>query len=145
MFPLRPLMPIALLIICLLGTDTLFAAGDLTRRPITLPDLTLGHLDNDFAMSETEYQLETGQAYRLKIISSGQKEYAFQAPAFFRATHLRKVEAGDVEIKTAFLHELEFEKPGEAEIFFTPLVPGRYEFYMKGLEQRGMVGHFVVK
>jgi hypothetical protein len=145
MIAFRPLMPLVLLLICLLGTDKVFAAGDLTRRPITLPELVLGHLDNDFAMTQTEYQLETGQAYRLKIVSSGQKEYAFQAPAFFRVAHLRKVEAGDVEIKTAFLHELEFEKPGEAEIFFTPLVPGRYAFYIKGLESKGMKGEFVVK
>ncbi|AQZ96297.1 copper-binding protein [Halopseudomonas phragmitis] len=135
----------AILSASLLLANSALAAGDLTRRPVTLPDLVLGNEESDFAMTHKEYEVETGQAYRLKIISSGQKEYAFQAPDFFKVTHLRKVEAGDVEIKTAYLHELEFEKPGQAEIFFTPLVPGRYEFYLKGLESRGMTGHFVVK
>ena len=41
--------------------------------------------------------------------------------------------------------ELEFEDAGEAEIFFLPVKPGKYRFYAKGLEGKGMLGHFVVK
>lgn len=141
----RTLLNVGLMIICLVGTDRILAAGDLTRRTISLPDLLLGNAESDYAMSQNEYQLETGRAYQLMVVASGQKEYAFQAPDFFKTVHLRKVEAGDVEIKAALLHELEFEDAGEAEMFFTPLVPGRYAFYMKGLESKGMVGHFVVK
>ena len=129
----------------LAGFDNLHAAGDMTRRPVALPDLLLGSEDSDYAMSQREYQLETGQAYQLKIISSGQKEYAFQAPEFATAIYLRKVEAGGVEIKAVTLTELEFEDAGEAEIFFLPVKPGKYRFYAKGLENKGMLGHFVVK
>ena len=117
----------------------------MTRRPVALPDLVLGNDDSDYFMSQTEYQLETGQAYQLKIIASGQKEYAFQAPEFATAIYLRKVEAGGVEIKAVTLTELEFEDAGEAEIFFLPVKPGKYRFYAKGLEGKGMLGHFVVK
>lgn len=138
------LLPL-LLIISLLGVDQLHAAGDMTRRPVTLPDLVLGNDDSDYFMSQTEYQLETGQAYQLKIIASGQKEYAFQAPEFATSIYLRKVEAGGVEIKAVTLTELEFEEAGEAEIFFLPVKPGKYRFYAKGLEGKGMLGHFVVK
>ncbi len=77
---------------------------------------------------------------RLKIIASGQKEYAFQAPEFATSIFLRKVEAGGVEIKAITLTELEFEDAGEAEIFFVPIKPGKYRFYTKGL-----LGYFVVK
>ena len=138
------LLPL-LLIISLLGVDQLHAAGDMTRRPVALPDLVLGSEESDYAMSQSEYQLQTGQAYQLKIIASGQKEYAFQAPEFATAIYLRKVEAGGVEIKAVTLTELEFEDAGEAEIFFLPVKPGKYRFYAKGLEGKGMLGHFVVK
>jgi hypothetical protein len=134
-----------LLILSLLGVDSLQAAGDMTRRPIALPDLVLGNEESDYAMSHSEYQLQTGQAYQLKIIASGQKEYAFQAPEFATAIYLRKVEAGGVEIKAVTLTELEFEDAGEAEIFFLPVKPGKFRFYAKGLEGKGMLGHFVVK
>ena len=138
------LLPL-LLIISLLGVDQLHAAGDMTRRPVALPDLVLGNDDSDYFMSQTEYQLQTGQAYQLKIIASGQKEYAFQAPEFATSIFLRKIEAGGVEIKAVTLTELEFEDAGEAEIFFVPIKPGKFRFYAKGLEGKGMLGYFVVK
>lgn len=138
------LLPL-LLIVSLIGFDRVQAEGDLTRRTETLPDLRLGNEDSDYAMSQREYQLETGKAYQLKIIASGQKEYALQAPEFATAIYLRKVEAGGVEIKAVTLTELEFEDAGEAEIFFVPIKPGKFPFYAKGLEGKGMLGHFLVR
>lgn len=134
-----------LLILSLLGFDRVLAAGDLTRRTISLPDLVLGSEESDYSLSQQEYQLETGKAYQLKVIASGKKEYAFQAPEFATSIYLRKVEAGGVEIKAVTLTELEFEDASEAEIFFVPIKPGRYRFYAKGLEAKGMQGSFVVK
>jgi|SRR5690606_809415 len=143
--PLLKLMTLPALLICsLIGFDAL-AAGDLTRRTQELPDLVLGSDDSDYAMSQQEYQLETGKAYQLKVISTGLKEYAFQAPEFATAIYLRKIEAGGVEVKAVTLTELEFEDAGQAEIFFVPIKPGRYRFYAKGLEGKGMLGHFVVR
>lgn len=127
------------------GFDSIYAAGDLTRRAQALPDLLLGSEESDYSLSQNEYQLETGQAYQLKIIASGKKEYAFQAPEFATSIFLRKIEAGGVEIKAITLTELEFEDAGEAEIFFVPIKPGTFRFYAKGLEGKGMVGRFVVK
>ncbi|MBT8768454.1 cupredoxin domain-containing protein [Metapseudomonas boanensis] len=134
-----------LLILSLLGFDRVLAAGDLTRRTISLPDLVLGSEESDYSLSQQEYQLETGKAYQLKVIASGKKEYAFQAPEFATSIYLRKVEAGGVEVKAVTLTELEFEDASEAEIFFVPIKPGRYRFYAKGLEAKGMQGSFVVK
>ena len=138
------LLPL-LLIISLIGVDGVHAAGDLTRRTEALPDLLLGNEESDYAMSHKEYQLETGKAYQLKIIASGLKEYAFQAPEFATSIYLRKVEAGGVEVKAVTLTELEFEEEGEAEIFFVPIKPGKYRFYAKGLEGKGMLGYFIVR
>jgi len=121
------------------------AEGDLTRKPIKLPDLVMGNNESDYSMSQKAYNLETGKAYKLAVISSGQKEYAMQAPEFFASIYLRKVEAGGMEIKAVSLTELEFEDTGEAEIYFVPVKPGKFEFVMDGLEGKGMVGVFNVK
>lgn len=145
MSTLKTLALALILLSSLIGFDNIYAAGDLTRRTEKLPDLLLGSEASDYSMSQSEYQLETGKAYQLKIIASGQKEYAFQAPEFATSIYLRKVEAGGVEIKAITLTELEFEDAGEAEIFFVPIKPGKFRFYAKGLEGKGMLGHFVVK
>ena len=129
----------------LIGFDQSQAAGDLTLRTQSLPDLKFGSEQSDYAVSQKEYQLETGVAYQLKVVTDGQKECAFQAPEFSRSIFLRKVEAGGVEIKAITLVELEFEDAGEAEIFFLPVKPGSYPFFCKGLENKGMEGRFVVK
>jgi len=126
-------------------SGTAVAEGDLTRRPAALPDLVMGNEESDYSMSQKEYSLETGKSYKLKIVSSGQKEYALQAPEFFASIFLRKVEAGDMEIKAVSLTELEFEQEGEAEIYFVPVKPGAFEFAIDGLEGKGMVGVFNVK
>ena len=135
----------ALALSVLAGSQIALAEGDLTRRPTKLPDLVLGTEDNRYSLSQKEYQLETGKSYKLKIISSGQTEYAVQAPEFFTSIYLRKVEAGDMEIKAIGLTELEFEQESEAEIYFVPVKPGQFEFYAEGLEEKGMTGTFNVK
>lgn len=142
---LRTLTLPAVLILGMVGFDSASAAGDLTRRSEALPDLVLGSEASDYSLSHSEYQLETGKAYQLKIISTGRKEYALQAPELATSIYLRKVEAGGVEIKAVTLTELEFEDAGEAEIFFVPIKPGKYRFFAKGLEGKGMQGVFVVR
>lgn len=121
------------------------AKGDLTVKPIELPGLKLGLGDAGYGVSQKTYELETGKSYQLEISSTGKKECAFQSPGLFTNIFLRKVEAGDAEIKAMALTELEFEEEGEAEIFFVPIKPGTYVWYCKGMEERGMKGEFIVK
>ena len=117
------------------------AAHNLVR----LDPLMLGSETDSAHMAPKEYKLKTGQGYRLKIVASDQAEYAFVAPTFFRNIWIRKVEAGEVEIKSATLDEIEFESGGEAELFFVAIRPGTYEFGSKGLMERGVVGKFIVE
>jgi uncharacterized cupredoxin-like copper-binding protein len=121
------------------------AKGDLAIKAEKLEPLVLGSKESDYAMSVKEYSLETGKAYRWKIIGSGLKEYAIVAPQFFRNIWIRKIEAGNMEIKAAVLDELEFEDEAEAELFFVPIRPGVYEFKARGLEERGMIGRIIVR
>ena len=122
-----------------------YSAGYLARQAERLPDLVLGTDEAGYQVSQKDYTLETGKSYRLKIISSGRKEYAVHAPEFFKFIWLRKVEAGGMEIKASALHELEFEEEGEAEIFFVPIKPGSYEISAAGLAKRGTTATFRVK
>ena len=127
------------------GIGTAVAAGDLAGKPTRLPDLVLGNDDTGFGMSQKEYSLETGKAYRLKIISTGKHEYAVVADDLFDTIWLRKVEAGGMEIKANRLTELEFEKAAQAEIFFVPIRPGNFRMRVKGLDSKGMVVTFTIK
>jgi len=140
--------PRILLLACLgifLLAQPAAAKGYLATKPTKLPDLVLGTDDTGYGLSQNEYKLETGKSYRLKIVSSGKKEYAMVAPGFFDFIWLRKIEAGGMEIKANSIYELEFEDEAEAEIFFVPIRPGTYEMRAKGLEERGVMVKFIVE
>lgn len=125
--------------------DAARAAGDLSLRPERLPDLVIGTDDTGFGLSQAAYALETGKSYRLKIVCKGQHQYALVAPDLFDNIWLRKVEAGNMEIKANRIFELEFERAAQAEIFFVPIRPGSYRMHAKGLESKGVVIVFTVK
>jgi len=138
------LTTVVILISVMAVGEVVMAEGNLSRRPVALPELELATQDG-FGISQTEYQMETGKAYKLEIRSTGIEECAFRADEFFRNIWLRKVEAGGLEIKAAQLNELEFETEAEVEIFFVPIKPGRYPYGCKGLEDRGLSGLFIVR
>jgi uncharacterized cupredoxin-like copper-binding protein len=110
-----------------------------------LEPLILGSKDSNFHMAPKEYRLKVGQGYRPKIKAETDFEYGFVAPKFFRNIWIRKVEMGDVEVKTPTLEEIEFEDVGEAELFFVAIRPGTYEFGVRNMEERGMVGTIIVE
>ncbi len=118
--------------------------GDLASLPEAL-ELKVGTGDNGFGMEPNEFQMQTGQAYRLTVQAVGWHECNWEAPRFFQNVWLRKIEAGNMEIKVAQLNELEMDMDGEVEIFLVPIRPGTYNFGCRGLEDRGMTGTFVVE
>ena len=140
------LPPKVLLAISLIAVPALARAeGDLALKPEKLPDMVLGLGEAGFGVSQKDFTLSTGKAYRLKIRSTGEKECAWQAPQFTNFIWLRKVEVNKVEIKASHVYEIEMEREGEAEIFFVPIRPGEYAWGCKGLESKGMAGRFIVK
>jgi hypothetical protein len=140
------LAPGLLLAIALITVPALARAeGDLALKPERLPDMVLGLGEAGFGISQKDFTLSTGKAYRLKIKSTGAKECAWQAPQFTNFIWLRKVEVNKVEIKASHVYEIEMEREGEAEIFFVPIRPGEYAWGCKGLESKGMAGRFIVK
>ena len=140
------LMPRLLLSISLIAAPALaLAEGYLALKPEKLPDIVLGLGETGYGVSQKDFALSTGKAYRLKIRSTGQKECAWQAPEFSNFIWLRKIEVNKVEIKASHVYEIEMEREGEAEIFFVPVRPGEYAWGCRGLESKGMAGRFIVK
>ncbi len=122
-----------------------YAKGFLVGRTKQLPDLELALGNTGYGVSDHKYELETGVGYRLWIKSTGAKECAFSAPEFFANIWVRKLEVSKVEIKLALIHEIEFEREGAAELFFTPIKPGEYVWECEGLAHKGMTGKILVK
>jgi hypothetical protein len=140
------LLPRILLGISLVAAPALaLAEGYLALKPEKLPDIVLGLGETGYGVSQKDFALSTGKAYRLKIKSTGQKECAWQAPEFSNFIWLRKIEVNKVEIKASHVYEIEMEREGEAEIFFVPIRPGEYAWGCRGLEGKGMAGRFIVK
>ena len=120
------------------------AEGDLGVRGTKL-ELTVGMGDSGFGVSKKDFELTTGKLYQFKIKATGAKECAWEAPQFASTIWLRKVEAGNVELKVPTFTELEFERESEAEIFFVPIRTGTFPWRCRGMEGRGMAGTFIVK
>ena len=139
--PPKFLLALSLIAVPALGR----AEGDLALKPEKLPDMVLGLGEAGFGISQKDFTLSTGKAYRLKIRSTGEKECAWQAPQFTNFIWLRKIEVNKVEIKASHVYEIEMEREGEAEIFFVPIRPGEYAWGCRGLESKGMAGRFIVK
>ena len=140
------LAPKFLLALALIAAPALARAeGDLALKPERLADMVLGLGEAGFGVSQKDFTLSTGKAYRLKLKSTGAKECAWQAPQFTNFIWLRKVEVNKVEIKASHVYEIEMEREGEAEIFFVPIRPGEYAWGCRGLESKGMAGRFIVK
>jgi len=131
--------------ITVLSASAVFAEGFLVQRTKRLPDLELGLGAAGYGVSDHKYELETGKGYRLWLKATGAKECAFVAPEFFKNVWFRKIEINKVELKLQAVYEIEFEREGSAELFFTPIKPGEYEWACEGLEDKGMKGIISVK
>lgn len=133
---------VALALIVGLQAGTVLAEGNLAAAPETLEPLMLN--GSEWSMAPLEYTLETGKYYRLAITSDGQEEFAVMAPELWRNSWINQVVINDLEVKPMGLYSVEFDDEGTIDIWFVPIRPGRYDFWVDGFEERGMVGHFMV-
>jgi len=118
------------------------AAGNLAKRAERLPELVL---DAVKGFSITEYRLETGTYYRWRIASDGREKYELLAPDLFRNSWIDKVSTEDMVVRPVGLDAVELEDDGEINIWFVPIRPGVYDFYVDGLESQGFIGRFIVE
>ena len=108
-------------------------------------DLVLNINTIDLTFSQTEWQLETGQYYRIDITSDGNEEVAVAAPELWRNSWINQVVVNDLEVTPYGLYSVEFDDAGTFTIGFVPIRPGEYEIYVPGYEDRGLRGKFIVK
>ena len=130
--------------ITLFISSLVLAKGDLAIRAKKL-ELKLGSDTSDYDMSQKVFEMETGKAHRLEISSMGFKEYEIEAEDFFRNIWVRSIEIEGIELDVPVINEIEFEREGEIEIKFVPIRPGEYDFEIERLQNKGMVGKFIVK
>lgn len=135
-----------------IGLAALLAAApasalDLTKKRANLPDLVLGNEEgNDFVVENKDIELESGKAYRLRIVAKGRQEYKFYATEFFRNIWFNQIVIQHLEIHGSGPPDhLEFDDPGEIAIEFVTIKPGEYPWSVRGLEAKGMTGTFTVK
>ncbi len=118
------------------------AKGNLASRGTRLDTLTL---TGDLGFSVTEYKIETGKYYRWRIESDGGEEFMIQAPELMRNSWIDQIVINKIEIMPAGgIYGLEFDDEGHADIWFVPIRPGVYEYWVRGYKERGMVGKFIV-
>lgn len=124
-------------IVALVPMSAANGAGDLAARAERLETRVL---DAAGGVSIKEYELETGVFYRWRIESDGREEYKLVAPDLFRNVWIEQVSIEDKEVKPAGLHAVEFDDEGEIDIWFVPIRPGDYPFYVEALETQGFSG-----
>ncbi len=130
--------------ISLLLAGAAHAEGNLAANGTDLPELTINM--DDIKFSQTEYQLETGKYYRLKITCDDTADdTAVWAPELFRNIWINQIAINDLEVKTYGVYSLECDVAGTFDLSFVPIRPGEYDFYVPGYEDRGLKGKFVVK
>ena len=133
---------VSILIITLLNLSA-YSKGNLASQPTRLDVLFLS--GKDLSMSNTEYSLETGKYYKLSIENDGYEEFMFQSHDLFRNSWISQIIVNEIEMHSAYPYGIEFDDEGVADIWFVPIRPGRYEFGVKGFEDKGMKGFFNVE
>ena len=104
------------------------AEGNLAANATRLPDL---NIDTDaLTFSQTHFDLETGKYYRLRIVHDGGEEMALMAPELFRNSWINQVIVNDLEITPYGLYSVEFDDEGTFDVWFVPIRPGEYKFWM---------------
>lgn len=125
-----------------LAAATAWPEGNLASQPTRLPDL---EIRGDLTMSQTEFELETGKYYRWRIVSDGVEEFGVLAPELMRNSWIDQIVINDLEVKPmGGVYGVEFDNAGTIDVWFVPIRPGRYDFWVDGYEERGMIGAFVV-
>ena len=119
------------------------AEGNLTRRAVRLEVLKI---DAAKGFSKKSYQLETGKYYRWRVVSDGRGAYSFRFPELSRNAWFDQVVIEDREVKPyGGVYSLEFDAEGEIDVYFVPIRPGTYEYFVENYRESGMLGAIEVK
>lgn len=121
----------------------IWAEGNLASQPTRLPDMAIDSAE--LTLSVNEFELETGKYYRWRIVHDGGEEFQIVAPDLFRNSWINQVVIEDLEVQPLGLYAIEFDDEGTIDVWFVPIRPGNYNFWIAGYESRGLAGTFVVR
>ena len=119
------------------------AEGNLASNATRLPDMEIDSAE--LTLSVNEFELETGQYYRWSIVHDGGEEFQIVAPDLFRNSWINQVVINDLEVQPYGLYAIEFDDEGRIDIWFVPIRPGNYDFWIAGYQERGLAGTFIVR
>jgi hypothetical protein len=119
------------------------AEGNLASNATRLPNMAINSVD--LTLSITDFTVETGKYYRWSIIHDGREEMQLVAPDLFRNSWINQVVINDLEVQPMGLYAVEFDDEGQIDIWFVPIRPGSFEFWIDGYRERGLKGKFVVR
>ncbi len=116
-----------------------------TKSSQNVPELKLGTAQDQFAVSQKDFELIAHQGYRWKISSAGGLEYKLKSD-LFRDLWWNQIVISDLEIHMNGAPAwLEFDAEGTVQAQFTTVRPGTYKWWVDGLEDKGMTGTITVK
>ncbi len=134
--------PAAAILISAAALTVAAAQDDPTRRATRLPTLSIAA---ESGFSVRHYEVRSGTYYRWRIESDGLEEYKLVAPGLFRESWIDQVVIEGREVKPYGLHAVEFDDEGAIDIWFVPVRPGSYRYWVDTLESQGFSGEIVVR
>lgn len=116
-----------------------------TKASQKLPELKLGTDASPYEVSQKDFELIPGQGYRWPISSNGNLEYKLHT-SLFRNVWMNQIVINDLEVHMNGAPAwLEFDGKGTMMVQFSTIRPGEYEWWVEGLEDKGMKGKIVIK
>ena len=120
-----------------------FSKGNLAKRAERLKEL---RIDAVKGFSQKSFVLETGKFYRWRIISDGRDEYKVLFPKLSRNAWFEQISINEKEVKPfGSIYAVEFDDEGKIDVFFIPIRPGKYEFFVENYRNSGMLGYFKIE
>ena len=130
------------------GFDTLKGTFHVTGDSLTTgaTPIELNIDTAKLAFSQTEFELETGKAYRLNVTSDGIEELGVMMPELFRNSWVNQLVIDDLEVKlNGAPSPIEFDDEGDDLGLVRPPSARQLPFYAPGYEKSGLTGTFVVR
>ena len=104
--------------------------GNLAAGPPVDLFLEIQSSDEGPVLSVSEFELVTGEYYRLNVASDGVRTWRFEATELLHNSHLRLVTISEIEVhlQSTPFRAIEFDVAGTAQFSFTPVRTGTYQF-----------------
>jgi hypothetical protein len=128
---------------CVFAAVSAHAEGNLAARATRLPDMAID--STELTLSVSQFELETGKYYRWRIVHDGGEQFQVLAPELFRNSWINQVVIDDLQVQPLGLYAVEVDDEGTVDVWFVPIRPGNYDFWIAGYENRGLAGTFVVR